>query len=92
MLLKLQVVYINNVYIFIGNRGIATSFFDDSQDAGIAGPLKTILKQAGQNIPDFLASTGGGYSSYESNSFGGTDFRNESFGTSTVAAEPEEDW
>ncbi|XP_055295049.1 ATP-dependent RNA helicase vasa isoform X2 [Sitodiplosis mosellana] len=64
----------------VGNTGKATSFFDAEQDADIVSDLVRILKEANQEIPDFLAnggSGGGGGSGGNSRSnFGGTDFRN----------------
>lgn len=58
----------------LGNRGKATSFYDDGQDGGLADALTRILKQANQPVPDFLNSSGfGGYS--ESSGFGGVDVR-----------------
>lgn len=60
----------------VGNRGRATSFYDEEQDSAISGDLVKILTQANQPIPDFLANSGGG--SYSQNSFGGQDVRNVS--------------
>lgn len=61
----------------VGNRGKATSFYDEEQDNAISGDLLKILTQAGQPIPDFLANSGGG--SYSQKSFGGQDVRNVSY-------------
>lgn len=60
-------------FFYVGNRGKATSFYDEKFDNQILGPLKTILKQAGQNVPDWLGKVSEGM--YESSAFGGTDFR-----------------
>lgn len=57
----------------VGNRGKATSFFDSKSDGALVGQLANILKQAGQEVPPFLA--GGGYSGEQSDSFGGRDIR-----------------
>merc|ERR1712183_578965 len=43
-----------------GNTARATSFFDTSVDSGIAQPLANILLDAGQMVPDWLGSNGGG--------------------------------
>lgn len=62
----------------VGNRGKATSFFDEKCDSGIVGPLATILKQAGQEVPEFLL--GGGFGGgYDNGNFGGRDIRGVSF-------------
>lgn len=48
----------------LGNRGLATSFYDDSgKDAHLAPDLVRILEQAGQEVPDFLVNASGGRSS-----------------------------
>lgn len=56
-----------------GNRGKATSFFDPSHDSSMAGNLAKILKQAGQEVPEWLSS--GNFASGEADSFGGRDIR-----------------
>lgn len=61
----------------VGNKGKATSFFDDSEDGPLSGNLARILKQAGQSIPDWLGRGGGG--SYSGSGFGGQDVRGVSF-------------
>lgn len=63
----------------VGNRGRSTSFFDRSIDAPISCDLAKILKQAGQQVPDWLNA--GNISTYsQSNSFGGVDIRDGDFG------------
>ena len=44
-----------------GNKGMATSFFDEERDAEMAEPLVKILSNAKQSVPDFLQemATGG---------------------------------
>nr|XP_023027021.1 ATP-dependent RNA helicase vasa-like [Leptinotarsa decemlineata] len=80
----------------VGNRGKATSFFDSAHDTNIAGDLGKILKQAGQDVPDWLAN--GCFSSGGNNdSFGGRDIRGNDFGkaqnyNTQPAEETEEDW
>lgn len=60
--------------MYVGNRGKATSFFDPENDANLSGSLAKILKQAGQEVPDWLAS--GDFSSGgRSDNFGGRDIR-----------------
>lgn len=51
-----------------------------SQDSAIADDLVKILRQANQNVPDFLAAGGGGGGGDfgERNNFGGRDVRNSS--------------
>lgn len=53
----------------VGNTGKATSFFDPSrsEDSKIASSLVTILSNAQQEVPDFLANFGAG-----GDEFGGT--------------------
>nr|CAH7738026.1 unnamed protein product [Callosobruchus chinensis] len=61
----------------VGNRGKATSFFDPEQDGSLAGDLAKILKQAGQDAPDWLGK--GGFSAGgASDRFGGRDIRDVS--------------
>ncbi|CAG9859411.1 unnamed protein product [Phyllotreta striolata] len=79
----------------VGNRGKATSFFDSSHDTGLASQLAVILKQAGQEVPDWLGSAG--FNSGASDNFGGRDIRGGDFGraqnfSTTPAEEPEEEW
>ncbi|CAH1135154.1 unnamed protein product [Ceutorhynchus assimilis] len=65
----------------VGNRGKATSFYDASQDRPLAGELANILKQAGQNVPNFLSGSGGGYADDgDDGNFGGRDIRGEDYG------------
>ena len=65
----------------VGNLGKATSFFDaeSNQDKDIAPALVKILKDAGQEVPEFLESFGGasaGFSGFgDANGFGGADVR-----------------
>lgn len=61
----------------VGNRGRATSFFDSSVDLPLTNDLVKILKQAGQPIPDWLESGGGGGSRtfMPGKRFGGQDIR-----------------
>lgn len=64
----------------VGNRGKATSFFNPDTDEPLTGHLIRILRQAGQPVPDWLESGGGGGSrtfgsSRESRLFGGEDIR-----------------
>ncbi|XP_060518718.1 ATP-dependent RNA helicase vasa isoform X2 [Cylas formicarius] len=80
----------------VGNRGKATSFYDSSSDGALAGSLANILKQAGQEVPDFLSSGGYGYGDSNDN-FGGRDIRGDDFGRAqNMATQPaevvEEDW
>ncbi|GLV43348.1 vasa [Carabus blaptoides fortunei] len=82
----------------VGNRGKATSFYDESRDGPLAGNLVRILRQANQTIPDWLerAAAGGG-GSYSSGRFGGRDVRGDdipqanNFSAGAVE-EPEEEW
>lgn len=63
----------------VGNRGKATSFFDSNTDIPLTGDLIKILKQAGQPVPDWLESGGGGgtrtYMPGKGRRFGGEDIR-----------------
>ena len=75
----------------LGNRGKATSFYDESNDGAISGDLSRILKQAGQPVPDWLGRGGGG--TYSSSTFGGRDVRGGDFDQSRgVEVEEEEEW
>lgn len=90
----------------VGNRGKATSFFDSNTDTPLTGDLVKILKQAGQVIPGWLESGGGGgsrtFAGRGSRRFGGEDIRgtndaydetNDDVGYAPpVPAEPEEVW
>lgn len=69
----------------VGNRGKATSFFDQDNDTPLTGDLVKILKQANQSVPDWLLSGGGGGSrtfgpGKGSRRFGGEDIRHVSNG------------
>ncbi|XP_030765236.1 ATP-dependent RNA helicase vasa [Sitophilus oryzae] len=80
----------------VGNSGKATSLFDESCDRALAGPLANILRQAGQNVPDFLSNAGGGGGG-DSDIFGGRDIRGDDFGkgqnfVQQPAEIEEEDW
>lgn len=59
----------------VGNRGIATSFFDSAADTSLAPDLIKILQQADQNIPDFLMNYGSEQGIYSQGEFGGEDVR-----------------
>lgn len=59
----------------VGNRGLATSFYDSERDAHLASSLVTILQQAEQEVPDFLQAMGGSGNNAELPEFGGKDFR-----------------
>lgn len=79
----------------VGNRGKATSFFDPNSDGALASGLTKILQQAGQEVPDWLAS--GDFSSHQKHAFGGTDIRGEDFGraqnfNSQPTVETDEEW
>lgn len=75
----------------LGNRGKATSFFDPAADSGLAGDLTKILKQAGQDVPDWLAS-GEFSASSQRESFGGRDIRGGDYGRSeNFNAQPVDD-
>jgi hypothetical protein len=58
----------------VGHQGKAISFFDTQNDSGLAGPLVTILKGAGQPVPDWLEQAGAG-GGYGGENFGGIDNR-----------------
>ncbi|KAF7274096.1 hypothetical protein GWI33_013214 [Rhynchophorus ferrugineus] len=80
----------------VGNRGKATSFYDASKDQNLAGSLATVLRQAGQPVPDFLDVAASGDVA-ESSMFGGRDVRGDQFGKgqnySQVPAEiQDDDW
>lgn len=74
----------------VGNTGKATSFFDParSEDCGVAPALVSILKNAHQEVPDFLAAVGAGGADL-AGTFGGHDIRGEE---NAVAATEEEEW
>ncbi|RLU25948.1 hypothetical protein DMN91_002111 [Ooceraea biroi] len=91
----------------VGNRGKATSFFDPDGDMPLTGDLVKILKQAGQPVPDWLLSGGGGgsrtFAPGGSRRFGGEDIRHNKGGygesyddnfqaCGNASAEPEEVW
>lgn len=64
----------------VGNTGKATSFFDaeSAEDRNLAPLLVKILKEAGQEIPEFLECYGSGAGGFDvrmGGSFGGTDAR-----------------
>lgn len=61
----------------VGNRGKATSFFDSNTDMPLTSDLVKILKQAGQPVPDWLESGGGGrtFAPGRFNKFGAEDIR-----------------
>lgn len=61
----------------VGNRGKATSFFDETQDKEIAPALVRILKQADQNVPGWLGSESGSIF-HDNSGFGGVDYRDVS--------------
>ncbi|XP_037046798.1 ATP-dependent RNA helicase vasa-like [Bradysia coprophila] len=44
----------------VGNKGKATSFYDEEQDASLVPDLIKVLEGAGQTVPDFLQGGGGG--------------------------------
>merc|ERR1711931_517512 len=60
----------------VGNTGKATSFFDParSEDSKIASSLVTILSNAQQEVPDFLANFGAGDGEF-GGTFNATDIR-----------------
>ncbi|KAM3963269.1 LOW QUALITY PROTEIN: vasa-like [Aphomia sociella] len=76
----------------VGNRGKAVSFYDADQNSALAADLGKILRQADQEVPDFLQDTGPG--NYKSNKYGGSDVRNFNNATTPVdqGQEPEEEW
>ncbi|XP_028166803.1 ATP-dependent RNA helicase vasa [Ostrinia furnacalis] len=76
----------------VGNRGKAVSFFDSDQDNALAADLAKILRQAEQDVPDFLQTTG--TATYKGNKYGGSDIRNFNNAASSVdqGQEPEEEW
>lgn len=57
----------------VGNNGRATSFFDPDNDSNIASDLVRILKDAGQEVPEFLQNVRGGGGGRSQ--FGGRDVR-----------------
>lgn len=78
----------------VGNKGKATSFYDPEQDYGLAPDLIKILKDAKQEVPEFLGtggegSGGGGFG----NQFGARDVRRgDSRQDPPAAQEPEDEW
>lgn len=80
----------------VGNSGKATSLYEAEQDSALCADLVRILKQAEQEVPDFLMSGGmGGGGAYNSSNFGGRDVRKSNNQDSTPAAhgaDEEEDW
>lgn len=86
----------------VGNRGRATSFFDPDADAPLRGDLVRILKQAGQEVPDWLVCNGTAksFAPGRGNKFGGEDIRDfdepagEPYAEDAYAAqvEPDEEW
>nr|ADM64419.1 VASA protein [Eriocheir sinensis] len=68
----------------VGNRGQAVSFFDPDQDYGLAKDLVRILKDADQEVPDWLSTSAQGSSlgaSYMgSGQFASTDIRKQNEG------------
>ncbi|KAJ8973121.1 hypothetical protein NQ317_011049 [Molorchus minor] len=80
-----------------GNRGKATSFFDSAHDSALAGNLGRILKQAGQEVPDWLSEGGFSRGGADNDGFGGRDIRGDDFGkaqnfSTQPAEEVEEEW
>lgn len=73
----------------VGNRGKATSFFEQEQDGQLAGDLMRILQQANQEVPDFLKDSGGG--GFTSSSFGGRDVR-KGDGAAAENVDDDDDW
>ncbi|XP_076245897.1 ATP-dependent RNA helicase vasa [Calliopsis andreniformis] len=88
----------------VGNRGRATSFFDSEDDGPLRGDLIRILKQAGQNIPDWLmgGNASRNFMPGRGNKFGGADIRDfdaadgepysEEAYSSAAPLEPDEEW
>nr|AAW78361.1 vasa RNA helicase [Tribolium castaneum] len=78
----------------VGNKGKATSFFDEDQDRNLASDLAKILSQAKQEIPEWLGSKSYGGSADQ---FGGRDIRGDDFGrgqdfSNAAAVQEEEVW
>ncbi|ODN01187.1 ATP-dependent RNA helicase vasa, isoform A [Orchesella cincta] len=74
----------------VGHTGKAISFYDDAQDSSLAPQLLSILKGAGQDVPDFLdgrASNGYG-GGFEEGGFSSVDVRK---GSAPAAAEADDD-
>ena len=59
----------------VGNRGLATSFYDPLCDSHLAPALVKILSQAGQEIPDFLLEFKETEIGFGTSNFGGSDYR-----------------
>lgn len=75
----------------VGNRGRAISFFDSRNDMPLLPELSRILKQAGQNVPDFMS--GGGTAYGGNDNYGANDIRNfDSVSAPAGDVEPEEEW
>lgn len=75
----------------VGNKGKATSFYDEENNAAIASDLVKILEQAGQEVPSFLSGAGASGSGAGSSGFGGRDVRRAAPSMPT-ANEEEEEW
>jgi probable ATP-dependent RNA helicase DDX4 len=77
----------------MGNTGRATSFYDSGDNGSISKDLVKILKDAGQEVPEWmqteasrnLGSTSGGGSA---GGYGGRDIRTNKSGASSVFAPP----
>jgi len=69
----------------VGNRGKATSFYDQSQDNEVVSELTRILKQANQIVPEFFSGGSGACGGVDQ--FGGADIRQPA-----AAAQEESEW
>ncbi|XP_014668074.1 PREDICTED: probable ATP-dependent RNA helicase DDX4 [Priapulus caudatus] len=75
----------------VGNVGRASSFYDSSDDAHLAGDLVKILSDAQQMVPDWLQEAashgggggGGGYRGGGGGTFGGRDVRRGQYGSNS---------
>ncbi|GAB0094535.1 RNA helicase [Sergentomyia squamirostris] len=78
----------------VGNQGEATTFFDPEKDYDIGPKLVKILKQAGQDVPEFLEQYDmGGQGRSGGGDFGGRDVRKDNFRQQAVTSlEAEEEW
>jgi len=82
----------------VGNVGRAVSFFDAGTDMPLIGALKTILGDAGQNVPEWMVNISEGGFDSGANGFGGYDARNGGAGAyggaapSGGGAADEEEW
>jgi len=74
----------------LGHTGKAISFYEESQDNALIGELVTILKGAGQNVPDFMSEVGG-YTGSSQNGFASTDHRGQANGPSAPRAAANDD-